>query len=37
MRTFCTGYDPDGMIVEVWKSDILRIDKLCYHYDKLQS
>jgi hypothetical protein len=25
MRTFCTGYDPDGMIVEVGKSDISRI------------
>jgi putative transposase len=25
------------MIVEVGKSDISRIDKLCYHYDKLQS
>jgi putative transposase len=37
MRTFCTGYDPDGIIVEVGKSDISRIDKLCYHYDKLQS
>jgi hypothetical protein len=23
--------------VEVGKSDISRIDKLCYHYDKLQS
>jgi hypothetical protein len=32
MRTFCTGYDPDGIIVEVGKSDISRIDKLCYHY-----
>jgi putative transposase len=37
VKTFCTGYDPDGMIVEVGKSDISRIDKLCYHYDKLQS
>jgi putative transposase len=37
MRTFCTGYDPNGMIVEVEKSDISRIDKFCYHYDKLQS
>jgi putative transposase len=35
-RTWCTGYDPDGIIVEVGKSDISRIDKLCYHYDKLQ-
>jgi putative transposase len=37
VRTFCTGYDPDGIIVEVGKSDISKIDKLCYHYDKLQS
>jgi putative transposase len=37
MRTFCTGYDPDGIIVEVGKSDISRIYRLCYHYDKLQS
>jgi putative transposase len=37
MRTFCTGYDLDGIIVEVGKSDISRIDKLCHHYDKLQS
>jgi putative transposase len=37
MRTFCTGYDPDGIIVKVGKSDISRIDKLCYHYDELQS
>jgi putative transposase len=37
VRTFCTGYDPDGIIVEVGKSDISRIDKLCHHYDKLQS
>jgi putative transposase len=37
MRTFWIGYGPDGIIVEVGKSDISRIDKLCYHYDKLQS
>jgi putative transposase len=37
VRTFCTGYDPDEIIVEVGKLDISRIDKLCYHYDKLQS
>jgi hypothetical protein len=28
MRTFCTGYDPDGIIVEVGKSDISRIYRL---------
>jgi 1,4-dihydroxy-2-naphthoyl-CoA synthase len=37
MGTFCTGYDPDGMIVEVGKSDISRIYRLCNSYDKLQS
>jgi putative transposase len=37
MRTFCTGYDPDGIIVEVGKSDISRIYRLCNSYDKLQS
>jgi putative transposase len=36
IRTFC-GYDPDGMIVEVGKSDISRIYRLCNSYDKLQS
>jgi putative transposase len=35
VRTFCTGYDPDGIIVEVGKSDISRIYRLC-NYDKLQ-
>jgi putative transposase len=37
MRTFCTGYDPNGIIVEVGKSDISRIYRLCNSYDKLQS
>jgi putative transposase len=37
MRTFCTGYDPDGIIVELGKSDISRIYRLCNSYDKLQS
>jgi putative transposase len=36
VRTFCTGYDPDGIIVEVGKSDISRIYRLCNSYDKLQ-
>jgi putative transposase len=36
MRTFCTGYDPDGIIVEIGKSDISRIYRLCNSYDKLQ-
>jgi putative transposase len=37
MRTFCTGYGPDGIIVEVGKSDISRIYRLCNSYDKLKS
>jgi putative transposase len=37
MRTFCIGYDPDGIIVELGKSDISRIYRLCHAYDKLQS
>jgi putative transposase len=37
MRTFCTKYDLDGIIVEVGKSDISRIYRLCNSYDKLQS
>jgi putative transposase len=36
MRTFCTGYDPGVIIVEVGKSDISRICRLCNSYDKLQ-
>jgi putative transposase len=37
IKTFCTGYDPDGIIVVVSKSDISRIYRLCNSYDKLQS
>jgi hypothetical protein len=37
VRTFYTGYDRDGIIVEVGKSDISRIYRLCNSYDKLQS
>jgi putative transposase len=37
IRIFCTGYDPDGIIMELGKSDISRIYRLCYSYDKLQS
>jgi hypothetical protein len=36
MRTICTGYDPDGIIVEVGKSDISKIYRFCNSYDKLQ-
>jgi hypothetical protein len=37
MRTFGTGYDPDGIIMELGKSDISRIYRLCNFYDKSQS
>jgi hypothetical protein len=37
MRTFFTRYDPGGIIVEVGKSDISGIYRLCNSYDKLQS
>jgi putative transposase len=37
VRTFCTGYDPDEIIVELGKSDISKIHRLCNSYDKLQS
>jgi putative transposase len=37
IKTFCTGYDPDRIIVEIGKSDISRIYRLCNSYDKLQS
>jgi hypothetical protein len=33
VRTFCTGYDLNETIVEVGKSDISRINRLCYYYD----
>lgn len=34
---FCTGYDPDGIIIEPGKPDILGINKHCSFIDKLQS
>jgi hypothetical protein len=37
MRTSCIGCHPDGIIVEVGKSDISGIYRLCYSYDDLQS
>jgi transposase len=35
IRAFCTGYDPDGIIVELGKSDISRVYRLSNSYDKL--
>ncbi|HWU42665.1 MAG TPA: transposase, partial [Bdellovibrio sp.] len=37
VRTFCTGYDSDGLVVEVGESDISKIESLCHEYDDLQS
>ena len=37
VRTFCTGYDCSGEILEVGKEDIARIERLGYHLDDLQS
>ena len=37
IRTFCTGYDPDGLVVEWGKGDIGRIHRLCVAVDRLQS
>lgn len=37
IRTFVTGYDPSGQVVEWGKHDIGRIYRLCYAVDDLQS
>jgi putative transposase len=37
VRTFQTGYDPSGLVIECGKYDVQRIYRLCYHLDKLQS
>lgn len=37
VRTFVTGYDPDGRIMECGKSDVGRIYRLCNAFDRLQS
>lgn len=35
VRTFCSGYDPDGIFIELRKSDISGIHKFCRSIDKL--
>lgn len=35
-KPFCTGYDPDDIIIKLGKYDISGIHSLCYSYDKLQ-
>jgi putative transposase len=37
VRTFLTGYDPSGALIEVGPGDVNRIARLCMHLDKLQS
>ena len=37
VRTFQTGYDPHGKLLEFGKGDINRIERLCKHLDTLQS
>ena len=37
VRTFATCYDSDGAVFEWGKGDIERINRLCYHLDRLQA
>ncbi|KAK9356937.1 putative transposase DNA-binding domain-containing protein [Lipomyces doorenjongii] len=37
VRTFMTGYTPDGVVIEVGKGDIGHIHRLCHRLDALQS
>ena len=37
VRTFITGYDPSGRVIEWGKNDISRIYRLSHIYDKIQS
>lgn len=37
IRTFLTGYDPSGRVIEFAKGDFHRIETLCEHADDLQS
>jgi putative transposase len=36
-RTFMTGYEPSGSVIEVGGADMGRIERLCAHLDALQS
>ncbi|CAJ0842442.1 10088_t:CDS:1 [Entrophospora sp. SA101] len=36
VRTFMTGYNPSGKVIEWGKGDISRIHRLCLHYDRIQ-
>jgi putative transposase len=37
VRTFQTGYDPQGRLFEFGKGNIRRIERLCKHLDRLQA
>ncbi|CAG8851868.1 1419_t:CDS:1, partial [Gigaspora margarita] len=37
VRSFLTGYDPGGNVVEFCKNDFSRLLKLCVRHDKYQS
>lgn len=37
VRTFMTGYDPSGRVLEIGAKDLSRIYRLCRHMDNLQS
>ena len=37
VRTFQTGYDPSGSLIEFGKHDIGHIYRICHHMDNLQS
>lgn len=37
VRTFITGYDPDGRVVDIGSKDMARIYRLCDGMDRLQS
>ena len=35
VRTFLTGYDPSGTILEIGKSDVDKVFKMCYRIDRI--
>lgn len=37
VRTYLTGYDPSGTLIEIASGDVERIVRLCFHLDELQS
>lgn len=37
VRTFLTGYDPSGTILEIGKSDVDKVFKMCYRIDRIMA